>query len=482
MASHLADILHASSQDTTTHLQKTLTKSKSKCATSAKEEPQIPDPKLFTSLQPSSNHPNIGQCATHLALLEAFFHLRLNILKSSELDTVFNVQKVNKTIYKSKWRHSKRQPVKLRDPNWDEKRNIKWLLFLSIAVARFQVWAIKVNAEGIVTGTGQGMELYQLPPIDILMVWHAFLLNPLSFKKYCKDLQLVKLRRVLFPWPRIHKAINPRLSTFNYDLPIGASTWFRTTLNLKPDLFDTLKKASKLPVDSPLAKSLSNLAFCATQTTIEPTSPDSAPAIESLTIAEMASTPLFDSNLSLLTLLRTIPDFSSPSPLVSNVQRQSLFVDKMHRQLWIRSPSAHGTLSRAIDRYERFIKLFSLYPKTMLVPTLDIDLVWHTHQLSAEQYETYMRERTGRYINHDDTIQKNTLGNGMDRTANIWRVEFGEDYEGCRCWDCEVLKDELERDEEDVEKLVERVKSTVEYYRVVEIARRKGWEFLPLRE
>lgn len=127
----------------------------------------------------------------------------------------------------------------------------------------------------------------------------------------------------------------------------------------------------------------------------------------------------------------------------------------------------------------------------MFVPTLDIDLVWHTHQLSAEEYERGVREVAGRFINHDDTIQKKTLGDGIERTAGIWRVRFGEDYEGCFCWDCEGVKNVLEEEggEEDDddggnvgEDLIERVQKEVEYYRCVEIARRRGWERLPVRD
>jgi len=166
----------------------------------------------------------------------------------------------------------------------------------------------------------------------------------------------------------------------------------------------------------------------------------------------------------------------------------------MHQQLWIRSPFVSGTLSRAISRYEKFLSLFQLYPTTMFVPTLDIDLVWHTHQLSAEVYEKGAREVTGKFINHDDTITKTTLSDGMERTAGMWRVRFGEDYEGCFCWDCEGVKDVLGEEEEGGgekdddhwgnvgEDLIERVQKEVEYYRSVEVARRKGWERLPVRD
>ena len=35
------------------------------------------------------------------------------------------------------------------------------------------------------------------------MVWHAFLLNPKSFKHYCNTPNLKRLRQVPFPWLEI---------------------------------------------------------------------------------------------------------------------------------------------------------------------------------------------------------------------------------------------------------------------------------------
>jgi hypothetical protein len=165
----------------------------------------------------------------------------------------------------------------------------------------------------------------------------------------------------------------------------------------------------------------------------------------------------------------------------------------MHRFLWLRAPSLEGTLRRAVARYDRFLSLFALYPGEMLVPTLDIDLVWHTHQLSAARYERDMRARVGRFVNHDDTVGQGTLQGGRDRTREVWQIRVGGEYEVCLCWDCEavvavleVVEDEEEEgggeeDEYWFEKVMQRVRNEVEYYRAVEMARRWKWERLPVR-
>lgn len=46
---------------------------------------------------------------------------------------------------------------------------------------------------------------------DILMVWHAFLLNPSDYKEFCTRHQLDRIQEVPFPWPVIvswHKGLN----------------------------------------------------------------------------------------------------------------------------------------------------------------------------------------------------------------------------------------------------------------------------------
>ena len=46
----------------------------------------------------------------------------------------------------------------------------------------------------------------------------------------------------------------------------------------------------------------------------------------------------------------------------------------------------------------RFLDLISVDPDAFLVPTLDIDLVWHTHQMMGEAYFRDCKKFTGRYI------------------------------------------------------------------------------------
>jgi hypothetical protein len=164
--------------------------------------------------------------------------------------------------------------------------------------------------------------------------------------------------------------------------------------------------------------------------------------------------------------------------LSAAVQRQVLFVDKMENQLWIRSPALEGTLQRAIDRYSKFLKLLKLYPGAMLVPTLNIDLVWHTHQCSASRYENDTRVFTDRFIDHDDKLGTSVLDDGMEKTKRLFRIRFGQEYLVCTCWDCQAVLSEVERlnrsgtSQADRDAISQTVSRDVAFHRAVELARR----------
>ncbi|PKC11718.1 hypothetical protein RhiirA5_287310, partial [Rhizophagus irregularis] len=67
-------------------------------------------------------------------------------------------------------------------------------------------------------------------------------------------------------------------------------------------------------------------------------------------------------------------------------------------------------------------------PNTLLVPTLDIDLGWHTHQIHASLYRAFTQKHIGRIINHGDTLAKRTLSDGFATTARSWYKKYHEPY------------------------------------------------------
>ncbi|KAJ3131282.1 hypothetical protein HK100_006554 [Physocladia obscura] len=87
-----------------------------------------------------------------------------------------------------------------------------------------------------------------------------------------------------------------------------------------------------------------------------------------------------------------------------------------------------NALAKAIFRYRRFIDLMKVKPTNFLVPTLDVDLIWHTHQLFPENYKNFGLREIGRVINHDDNVAAEILSESFETTANLWKATFQEKY------------------------------------------------------
>ncbi|OAA65590.1 alpha-ketoglutarate-dependent sulfonate dioxygenase [Niveomyces insectorum RCEF 264] len=132
------------------------------------------------------------------------------------------------------------------------------------------------------------------------------------------------------------------------------------------------------------------------------------------------------------------------SPFALNLEgavlRQGIFMDKMHRIDWLQSPSARETMARLITKYERFVDLMAAHPTKTCVPTLDVDLAWHTHQLSPAAYYRYTVSKTGKFIDHDDKMDEAKLGLAFEFTSKVYQDKYGEVYSECTCWYCEAIR------------------------------------------
>lgn len=119
--------------------------------------------------------------------------------------------------------------------------------------------------------------------------------------------------------------------------------------------------------------------------------------------------------------------------LVAAALRQRGFAQKITGEecAGIDSPVA---LTHAITRYHKFMLLLKRRDdgkkkkQQPLVPTLDIDLCWHTHQLHAVEYRAWCGEHLERLINHDDTISKGNLKDGLRDTSLDWYEAYREPY------------------------------------------------------
>ncbi len=153
------------------HPQATFTK-----ATSSSNNPKIPDPSLFEFSidykgvrEESRRLPSIAECAAHLELLQAFRHIRNEVHSSRRLDEVFGIKPQTRTVFRKRKVYERysgiwvREPVKLRDETFDERREEKWPLFLRLAASRFLSWIAAIEEESS-RPNGPAQSLH-VPPI-----------------------------------------------------------------------------------------------------------------------------------------------------------------------------------------------------------------------------------------------------------------------------------------------------------------------------
>ncbi|KAF7181990.1 hypothetical protein CNMCM7691_001378 [Aspergillus felis] len=423
------------------------------------EDIQVPDPRIFKDMHvpawsDSMSLPNVAQCAAHLELLQAINHIRREVLNSKYVDAILDIKPQMRTVVQG----YSRETIEVKDFKFAHKRQVKWPFYLKLGVARFFLWLKKMD-EVLALNENEVLELPACPPLDVLIAWHSFLLNPGLFRKYCEASGIKCMRRVVFPWDKIHQCINDKDWTFS--LPSDARQNFRNLTGQEADLLAYLLSPKPEPYTYLL------LAYR-----------DSEPA-NRLYLNMLDSLCREKEESPHSAFAATCHAAAYPDPyatyLFLAIERQRAFVDKMVGYLWIRSPGVHGTLSRAITRYEYFLQLFKLCPGTTLVPTLDIDLVWHTHQCSASVYEASMEKRAGRFINHDDTISAGVLQTQSDETSLLFRDYFGMEYHICLCWECEALQsavDECGDGEADFNKLANKVVDDLAAHRLVELKRR----------
>lgn len=107
--------------------------------TSSKElQPKIPSPNIFNTLtdvlEEKNSLPTTAECSVHLEFLAVLHALRRRVIDSKELDEVFDIKPINRTVKR------RRRTVKLRDTTFWTRREVKWDKFIDLAVVRFLAW------------------------------------------------------------------------------------------------------------------------------------------------------------------------------------------------------------------------------------------------------------------------------------------------------------------------------------------------------
>lgn len=139
----------------------------------------------------------------------------------------------------------------------------------------------------------------------------------------------------------------------------------------------------------------------------------------------------------------TIPNsINIGEDLVGCVLRQEKFVEKINDLDWVNFPDIKELLVDVMAKYHRFFSIITAKSlKQMLVPTLDIDLIWHTHQLMLYGYIRdckYSECQT--MIDHNDDVSETLLIDAFQYTARLYKDKYKKDYSACSCEYCTIKK------------------------------------------
>ncbi|KAI5201490.1 hypothetical protein E4T42_02282 [Aureobasidium subglaciale] len=540
----------------------------------------------FAELDLGSDGPDVPQprdCEAHLKLLECFYRLKQRIARTEGLFGIsINIVKdLDEVVPQAKTQvENKNNEISTL---LAEKR---WQVYVSRAVQRFSAWRNTIEAEAGYYTLSQATSLKghrlarlvdpfhentdalcfdhsNLIPIDILMVWHSYMLNPRAYLEDCAREGRMKMWHTPFPSRTVAEYIDP--STYYYEVGDAVTSEFEEQTGLHWDNLDDpnetiikcphclasnttiwtrcgevtqkarergstrgnapilgavqdqlgasqgyadkdfaldchqcgmqinhdslcvgklredLKKLLQDDVILPgnllgreglptkvglisdstgwayfsfpsrlmrlgLARQILDLKSCdlkmlSVREVVEEYLSNRQAVKEAKWIGT-TSKPYPDESLAIRRMMSRYWENSSPFAidLVGAVTRQGSFIEKMHTIDWLHSPALSHTIPRLILKYTRFIGIIAKYSK-MAVPTLDVDLAWHTHQLNPSQYLQYTVAKSRTFIDHDDKVVEAKLTDAFAETSKMYQRLYGEPYSECTCWYCEAVRE-----------------------------------------
>ncbi|KAF8885821.1 hypothetical protein BD779DRAFT_1646525, partial [Infundibulicybe gibba] len=435
----------------------------------------------------------VPQLKGHLALLKAFKDLQIQI---GNLDPA-TARKLSHC------------------PNDRERR---WMWFIGLAVERFERWCLALTVEN---AGSPPEETPQVLPLDVIMVFHTYLLNPLCFWEDCSRIPELAglghygglLGRALetpeiFVTPptgsEVRRWVKMTSTPFDYlesaavlqtrivDCPQCSGKVEAALMNVGGTGYLQKKFVATCPhcsfasitdeslavrriCDDLISTSVSSLAgtlytpagvdhnhgqlikeiIMRSPKLGRPNGKDSRAmsdfkwllhmvaeveySLSRLRNIVMASTTkVKDRNLVERIMGAYSDDKLFSVDLRSAVLRQGSFIIKMYDLGWTKPQffdheEDEVALQHSIARYHAFLDLLASSPGSFFVPTLDIDLAWHTHQLTAEHYKIACMDYVGRFIDHDDSVEASKLSSAFDITCRAWKNRFKVEYTHCGC-------------------------------------------------
>lgn len=466
---------------------------------------------------------NFDELVVHLKFLETLYHLRQSVETRNGL---FGLEDHVTAVYFE----NDKLDVKVSE--------LRWSAYVQRAADRFETWWLKVLEN--CTYEPDFPTISSLPPLDVLMVWHSYMLNPRTYLEDSLRLGGKAIwQKVNMPWALLNKAISAQFvyspgnaAQQNFETLTGIkwnadsqlskiiscpscyreyqTPWLEIQ-SLKPQTVEVIKSSfamkdtfsrcphcgiaithdvlslgnfiqdllkfqtKEAPIPGSVLSPTTNLPV-PTQTTPEfmttllnlndPSLPDILRQVVVTDRSHVLESPpliilkqIFEERVKTLGTFRGLARrkfnmmirrmfscYWSNSSVFSQslsaaVLRQGSFVEKMHGFDWLHSPALKNTMDRAIVRYGRFMNLIA--EKHFCVPTLDIDLVWHTHQLSPYRYYSYTSKSSGTLVSHDDKVAQTKLSTAFEKTAKLYEHKYKEVYSECLCWYCEAVREKI---------------------------------------
>ncbi|KAF2207168.1 hypothetical protein CERZMDRAFT_63004 [Cercospora zeae-maydis SCOH1-5] len=479
--------------------------------------------------------PTNEECIAHLKMLECFYRLKQCVASQ---DGLFGIRDDLVTGQNAPMDEKTSELL----AKLGEKR---WAIYVQRAIDRFETWwdaiapdsrwadrtqlARDGKAEVVcLSSTTKDFVLDEstLPPVDILMVWHAFQLNPRCYLEDCIRQGHMNLWQSAMPFEAIARSINS--ATFAYEDRAGARNYFnemtgrpwdnlaeadrriakfdiilservgycdkdflyacrgcghnithetlrigrfvddiKLLLNHNIPMKGTILGIKGIPsraygvkdVTTDLIGMPNEIIKAGVRSHFEPASLRQLDLFtevrDRMELAmkdknlirqargSLSSTLLRSERVGVRKLMSRYWDNSSPFSidLLGAVIRQGSFIEKMHNIDWLHSPALPSTMNRLITKYGNFITIMRQNPTKMAVPTLDVDLAWHTHQLYPSRYMEYTVHQCKQFIDHDDKIAEVKLNDSFAWTSKTYTRLTSLPYSECTCWYCEAIRE-----------------------------------------
>lgn len=88
------------------------------------------------------------------------------------------------------------------------------------------------------------------------------------------------------------------------------------------------------------------------------------------------------------------------------------------------------TVNHLTERYVKWLSLKITYKNQSIVPTTEIDIVWHQHILDSEQYFSDCTNLSGEYIHHRPHLKQSSSLSSFKKTKLLWKKHYNEDLIG----------------------------------------------------